>query len=213
MKTKMILVLLLLATTINAQNTKLENALLKNLKQMEEAKSSEDFQNIANGLERIAEAEKGEWLAQYYAGYINLITGMQQEANAKKDEYYDRALSYINKADELSPDNSEICVLKSWALGVKIGIDPMNRGQQLGMEAGMLTAKAIELNPENPRAHFMKGQSAMYTPEQYGGGKNIALRYLENAVAKYKTFKPSSPAMPFWGEKQANEALEKCKTM
>lgn len=213
MKIKFTLALMLLVTILKAQNPKLENALLKNMKLMKEAETPEQVQSVTNAFERIAESEKGEWLAQYYAGYANILVGMRQQTNDKKDEFYDRALGYINKADELSANNSEVYVLKSWVLGMKIGVDPMNRGQSLGPESGMLIAKAVELNPENPRAHFMRGQSAMYTPEQFGGGKTVALKFLETAVEKYKTFKPSSPAMPDWGEKRAQEALEQCKKM
>jgi tetratricopeptide (TPR) repeat protein len=210
MKIRITLALLMLATVVNAQNARLENALLKNLAAIHEAKTTEEVQTATNAFERIADAEKTDWLSQYYAGYANIFTGMHQDDNAKKDEYYDRALGYINKADELSPDNSEVYVIKSWVLGMKIGVDPMNRGRTLGPESSALIAKAVELNPENPRAHFLRGQSALYTPEQYGGGKAIAKKYLETAVEKFKTFKPSSPAMPSWGEKQAQEALEKC---
>lgn len=208
MKIKITLALLMLVNVLNAQNTKLENALLKNLTSMYEAKTTEEVQNAVNGFERVADAEKTEWLPQYYAGYANIMLGMRQQDNAKKDEYYDRALSYIDKADEISKDNSEIYVLKSWATGMKISVDPMNRGRELGPVSGMLIQKAVELNPENPRAHFLRGQSALYTPEQFGGGKEIAKEHLQMAVEKFKTFKPSSPAMPAWGEKQAQDALE-----
>jgi len=213
MKIKITLALLMLVTVLNAQNAKLENALLKNLATLRESKTTEEVQTATNGFERIADAEKTDWLSQYYAGYSNIFVGMRQEDNAKKDEYYDRALTYINKADELSPDNSEVYVIKSWVLGMKIGVDPMNRGRELGPQSGMLISKAVELNPENPRAYYMRGQSAMYTPEQFGGGKAIAVKDLETALEKYKVFKPSSPAMPSWGEKQAQDALEKCKKM
>jgi hypothetical protein len=213
MKKNLTFALLMLVNCVFAQNARLENALLKNLASLKEAQTPEQVQNTTNAFERVAEAEKAEWLPQYYAGYANILSGMRQETNAKKDEYYDRALNYINKADEISPNNSEIYVIKSWVLGMKIGIDPMNRGQSLGPESGMLSSKAVELDPDNPRAQYIKGQSAMYTPEQFGGGKAVAQKYLEAAVEKYKTFKPASPAMPSWGEEQAKGALEKCKKM
>jgi hypothetical protein len=57
----------------------------------------------------------------------------------------------------------------------------------------------------------MKGTGLLYTPPQYGGGKDKALPALEEAVAKFKTFKPASSIMPHWGEARANEVLEQCK--
>lgn len=213
MKTIITACLLLLVITAKSQNAKFESAISKNLEQMNAAKTLEDMQTATNSFERIAAAEPKEWLAQYYAGMSNILTGMRQESNDKKDEHYDKALSYIDKADGLQADNSEIYVLKSWALAMKIGIDPANRGMTLGPESGMMCSKAKELNDANPRAYYLMGQSAMYTPEQYGGGKDKAIMLLETAVKKFKTFKPSSPIMPTWGEKQAIDALEQCKKM
>ena len=96
---------------------------------------------------------------------------------------------------------------------MKISIDPMNRGRELGMEAGMLSATAIKLDSLNPRPYLLKGQGAMYTPPQYGGGKDKALPLLQLAVAKYKTFKPANNIMPHWGETKAKEALDQCMKM
>ena len=79
------------------------------------------------------------------------------------------------------------------------------------MQSGMLTATAMNLDSENPRPYFLKGMGTMYTPEQFGGGKDKAIPLLETALAKYKTFVPKSSIMPNWGEDKAREALEECK--
>ena len=213
MKTTITACLLLLVMTANSQNSKFENAISKNLEQLQGVKTGDDMQSVTNAFERIAAAESKEWLAQYYAGMSNILTGMRQESNDKRDEYYDKALSYIEKADALNANNSEVYVLKSWALGMKISVDPANRGMTLGPESGMLSAKAKEFDPLNPRTYYLMGQSAMYTPEQFGGGKDRAIALLEESLEKFKTFKPSSPIMPNWGEKQAKDALEQCKKM
>ena len=94
---------------------------------------------------------------------------------------------------------------------MKLSVDPMVRGQELGMQSGMLTATAMKLDPENPRPYMLKGMGAMYTPEQFGGGKEKALPILEAAMEKYKAFKPASSIMPTWGEEQAAKALAECK--
>ena len=94
---------------------------------------------------------------------------------------------------------------------MKISVDPQNRGQKLGMKSGMLLGKAMQLDPENPRAYFLKGQGLVYTPEQFGGGKDKAIPVLETAVEKFKKFKPASSIMPNWGEAKCKAALEECK--
>jgi hypothetical protein len=136
---------------------------------------------------------------------------LQDEDKGKKDEYFDKAELLAKKADSISPDNSEIYVLKSFINSMKISVDPMTRGPQLGMQSSMLTARAIELDKENPRAYLLKGSGLMYTPPQYGGGRDKAIPVLEEAVAKFKTTKPSNKIMPHWGEARANSMLEQAK--
>lgn len=213
MKKLITLFVAMIALKASAQNSKFEKAMMKNVSMMDTASTVETWQTITNNVERMAAAEQKEWLAQYYAAYSNLLLGLRQEDNQKKDSYYDRAITYIDKADSIQPNNSEIYALRGFALSMKIGVDPMNRGMTLGPESGMHIAKAKELDPNNPRPWMLQGQSAMYTPAQFGGGKDKAIPLLETAVEKYKNFKLENPVMPHWGEKRTKDVLEQCKNM
>lgn len=201
----------LLSAVTYGQDAKYMQAMQKNVSILDSAKEASSFQNANNAFERIGNANQKEWLPLYYQSYCNIMIGMKQDDNNKKDEYYDRAQKLIGRADSLSPDNSEIAVLQSFIISMEISIDPMTRGQNLGMQSAMFISKAIQLNKENPRAYLLKGSGLMYTPPQYGGGKDKALPVLEEAVAKFKSFKPASPVMPHWGEARANAVLEQCK--
>ena len=139
------------------------------------------------------------------------MMGLKQTDNLKKDEYFDKAESLIDKADSIQKDNSEIFVVKSFITSLKISVDPQSRGQRLGMKSGMLLGKALQLDPENPRAYFLQGQGLMFTPEQFGGGKDKAIPALETAMKKFAKFKPTSSIMPNWGEVRCKAALEECK--
>jgi tetratricopeptide (TPR) repeat protein len=212
MKNSLIAICMLITMSVYAQeNKKFVKAMETNIQLLDSAQTIEQFQNASNAFERIAGAEKKEWLPDYYNAYANLMIGMKQTENIKKDEYFDKAEALINKADEISKDNSEITAMHAWIISMKISVDPMNRGMQLGMQSGMLTETAMKLDPENPRPYLLKGLGAMYTPEQYGGGKDKALPILEQAVEKFSKFKPSSSIMPKWGEAKAKSAVEECK--
>ncbi len=213
MKKLLTLIVAMIALNASAQNTKFEKAMMKNVSMMDTASTPEAWTSITNNVERMAAAEQKEWLAQYYAAYSNLLVGVMQKDNSTKDNYFDRAINFIDKADSIQPNNSEIYALRGFALGVKIGVDPMQRGMTLGPQSGMALSKAKELDPSNPRPYYLQGQSAMYTPEQYGGGKEKAIKLLETAVEKYKTFKLDNPVMPHWGEKRTKDVLEQCKNM
>ena len=212
MKKTIITICMLISVSVYAQeNKKFIKAMETNVQLLDSAESIDQFQNAANAFERISNAEKNEWLPVYYNAFANLMIGLQQTENTKKDEYFDKAEALINKADEISKDNSEIYAMHAWIVSMKISDDPMNRGMQLGMQSGMLTETAMKLDPENPRPYLLKGLGAMYTPEQYGGGKDKALPILEQAVEKFSKFKPTSSIMPKWGEAKAKSALEECK--
>ena len=211
MKKTIIYFCVLLSAVTYGQDAKYMQAMQKNVSILDSAKEASSFQNANNAFERIGNANQKEWLPLYYQSYCNIMIGMKQDDNNKKDEYYDRAQKLIGRADSLSHDNSEIAVLQSFIISMEISVDPMTRGQNLGMQSAMFISKAIQLNKENPRAYLLKGSGLMYTPPQYGGGKDKALPVLEEAVAKFKSFKPASPVMPHWGEARANAVLEQCK--
>jgi len=212
MKKLAISICMLITLSVNAQdNKKFVKAMEANIKLLDSAQTVEQYQNAANAFARVSTAEKKEWLPVYYNAMSNLFIGMKQTENAKKDEYLDKAENLIKSAEEISKDNSEITAMHAWIVSMKISVDPMNRGMQLGMQSGMLTETAMKLDPENPRPYLLKGMGAMYTPEQYGGGKDKALPILEKAVEKFAKFKPSSSIMPDWGEERAKKAVEECK--
>jgi hypothetical protein len=214
MKALLPIVIVLMAVNLStAQDVRYVKAMEKNIAMIDSASKSTPalFQDAYNGFERIANANPKEWLPLYYQAFCELMIGMKQTENAKKDEYYDKAEALINKADSLQPDNSEIYVMKSFVASMQLTVDPQARGQKLGMKSGILLGKAIQLDPENPRAHFLRGQGLMYTPPQWGGGKDKAIPVLQTAVEKFAKFKPVNSIMPNWGEARAKAALEEAK--
>ena len=195
----------------NAQNKKYVKSMEKNIASMDTCNSQASFQKIANAFERIGNVEKKEWLPSYYSAYCYIMIGYMEDDKGKMDDYFTKAQGFVDNADTLSPKNSEIYTMRSWVLSAMIGVNPMMRGAKLGPESGMWLDKAIDLDKTNPRPYFMKGQSAMYTPAMWGGGKDKAVVQFEKALELYKKFKPASSIAPNWGEKQTKESLEKCK--
>ena len=89
-------------------------------------------------------------------------------------------------------------------------VDPQSRWQQYGKTSSGYMAKAKELDPTNPRALLLEGQSKFYTPEAFGGGKDVAKPLFEKAIAMYGTFKPASELHPVWGKSTAIYFLAQC---
>ena len=124
------------------------------------------------------------------------------------DPLADKATANLDKAEALSPKNSEIACLRSLVASAKLMVDPMNRGAQYGPEAAAQLAAAKSYNPENPRVYLLEGQSLLFTPEQWGGSKSKAQTTLALALTKFAAFKPETAISPKWGESYARTLLQ-----
>ena len=172
--------------------------------------TAEGFTDLANAFERIADAEKNQWLAYYYAAYCNASAGTIAGAGGdimtaksdKTDPYADKADKQIKKAEELMKNNSEIFIVKKMIATLRMIGDPMNRYMTYGPEAQAMLDEAKKLNPDNPRSYLLEAQDKYYTPEQFGGSKEEAKVLFEKAQKLYETFKPETTIHPNWGKSQ-----------
>jgi tetratricopeptide (TPR) repeat protein len=181
--------------------------------------TAEGYTDLANAFERIADAEKNQWLAYYYAAYCNASAGtiagaggdMMAAKADKTDPYADKADKQIKKAEELAKNNSEIFIVKKMIATLRMLGDPMNRYMTYGPEAQAMLDEAKKLNPDNPRVYILEGQDKFYTPEQFGGNKEEAKVLFEKAQKLYDTFKPETSIHPNWGKSQVAYFLSQYK--
>ncbi len=199
-----------ISTIAIAQSPKFNDAMTKTLAEMDTCTTGDQFMAISNKFERIALAEKNQWLPFYYAALSRVTAIFIYNDVSKNDVILEVAEKHALTADSLQPNNSEIYVLRSMIIGGKIMVDPMTRGQQLGMKSMMLMSKAMSIDANNPRAYYITGQSLFYTPPQFGGGVDKGCEMFNTAKAKYGIFVAASPLHPNWGEDQVDEMLKQC---
>ncbi|NEU08834.1 hypothetical protein GZH53_10975 [Flavihumibacter sp. R14] len=213
MKTiRVIIVLILLSPALVwAQANKYTAAMQKSLETLKSAKTADEMLAVANQFERIANAERTEWLPLYYASYANLLGGIITTDNMKKDPLFDKAMKGVKDAAAISADNSEIYTLLGYITFMKMTVDPQSRAMQMIGPANEALAKAKALDPLNPRPDLVSGQNTFYTPEAFGGGKERAKPLLETAMAKYEKFQAGDPVSPDWGKERCRALLEMCK--
>jgi len=205
-------VILLLSTFVFAQSEKFTAAMKKNLAELDTSfKNPPSLLTVANNFERIATAEKTQWLPYYYAAFCQVNYGFIQQDKSKTDSYADKAAELIAKADSLSPNNSEISCIKSMIASCHMMVDPAQRWQEYGQESSTNLTAAISQDPTNPRPDFLKGQGLKYTPEQFGGGCKTAKPVLQTALDKYAAFKPATELSPNWGKEQAEQLMKGCQ--
>lgn len=191
---------------------KYEKAMRSNLEKIDAAQSSEDLIKVANNFERIANAEKDKWLPYYYSSMLYVLASFRDSVNTQRDIYLDKAVEFINKADSLEPDNSEIYTMKGMIGQARMQIDPMNRWQKYGTESSGNFKRAMEIDTLNPRPEYLIGVGTFYTPVEFGGGPAAAKPILENSLKKYEQFKPENDLMPNWGKEFVEQILEQINT-
>jgi hypothetical protein len=170
-----------------------------------------NFLTLANKFERIAVAEKNQWLPYYYAAYCQVNFGFMEQDKSKVDGIADKATALINVADSIMPNNSEISCIKSMIASCHMMVDAMTRWQEYNAESIGNMEKAMQQDPTNPRPYMLKGQNLKYTPEQFGGGCKTAKPPLQTALDKYATFKPASELHPNWGGTYTEGLMKECK--
>ena len=206
---KLITIFVLLASLSGfAQSERYVAAMQKNLALFDSSKTTADYQALSAAFERIGDAEKTQWLPYYYAG-LALATAGWADTKLDKDANATKIKALADKADAIAK-SSEMFEIRNMAATQQMMVDPQNRYMSYGQEAGTALAKGIEVNPNNPRLHYLQGMSVFNTPEAFGGGKAKAKPVFEKAVSLFKT-EEVKPLYPKWGQKQAEEMLAQCQ--
>jgi hypothetical protein len=194
-----------------AQSEKYTKAMTANLAQMDSAKSPDDLLALSASFERIADAEKNQWLPYYYAGLSQVTYVFMKNDMPNGDVYADKAEKLALKAEELQANNSEISCLKSMIASLRLLVNPQQRWQQYGPISQQELDKAKTQDSTNPRPYYLQGQGLRFTPEEFGGGCTAAKPLLEQAMKKFETFKPASALHPNWGKSQTEGLIAGCK--
>lgn len=212
MKKSMLLLSGLLCFTMAFANGQFEKAMGKNIPAMFQAADAASLQNAINQLNRIGEAEKNRWEPHYYVafGYIRMMD--MAEGAEQKDGFLDQALASIEKAEAVDSDNSELVALRGYVHMMRVTIDPASRGMQFSGMAFNDFNKALKLNPENPRAHYLLGRMQYGTAQFMGGGDGGACESFQNAKRLFDAKGDEQTIAPSWGAKTNEEVIgQLCK--
>ncbi|HEX2683182.1 MAG TPA: hypothetical protein VHL77_04590 [Ferruginibacter sp.] len=174
-------------------------------------RNPQNLLTLANNFERIAVAEKNQWLPYYYAALCQVNYTYMEKDKSKVDAIADKATELIDKAEALQPNNSEISCIKSMIASAHMMVNPMQRYQEYGPEAASYLDAAMQQDPTNPRPEYLKGQGLKYTPEQFGGGCVTAKPVLQSSLDKYGKFVPASELHPNWGKQRVETLISECK--
>lgn len=210
MKKIFLLLPLFSATATYAQTSKYQAAITQQVAALDTTRSEAGLQKLGAAFERIADAEKTQWLPYYYASFCAIRAVRFERDLNLVDSKLDRAEILTQKTAALSPNNSEVFCLNALIDFARINVDFMARGPEYSALANAALQQARELNPANPRVYLLIGQSKYSTPEQFGGDKKGGCQFIEKAAALFATA-PASPIDPHWGKGEVARYQSLCQ--
>ena len=208
MKTLFTAVSVLVCSVLTAAGDQYVSKMKETMQLMDQCQTIEEYQEVANTFEVIAEAEKDKWHPYYYSALVYGLMSMQVPDFDKKDLYAEKAQLAISSGLEIEPEESEFYVLKAFALFAAIQVDPMTRGMDYMMQAEQALAKAEELDAGNPRIYFLRAQTTLNMPPEFGGGQEAALPLLKQAKEKYDNEVRDNELDPVWGKEEIDRILQ-----
>ena len=210
-KTLVLVIMSMLMLPLLSQGKKYSKAMRSAMEQMNQVSDPASELKVATSFEEIAENYPDQWLPYYHASKIIVMNSFDEADSDKRDLMLVRAGKNLDHARALAPQESEVEVLTALYYIGLISVDPDTRGAVYYQDAMEAIQKGLELNPENPRAHYMNAMWTLNTPDFMGGGPEAAKPIYLEAAEKFKAFQNNDPFWPAWGEDLVLADLESMK--
>lgn len=204
-----VLAIFFFSITLSAQSPTYQKAMGQAMAAFAEAQTAADYTATANTFTRIAAAGDGEYLPDYYAALSLINQSFRVKDSAERDQLADNAMAHIEAAEKLSPKNVELEVLRGFALTAKMVVDPSTRGQKYSPMIAQHYDKAMQMDPQNPRAATMMARNELGVSQFFGSAPTNACAL---AVKSIDLFDQETPDgfEPRWGKDLAMEVAAAC---
>jgi hypothetical protein len=164
----------------------------------------------ANLFERIANAEKDNWVPHYYVAQINILKSWDTKDEVVLKAQLDKAQEHLDKAMSLSEDNAELMILQAQIYTNWIAYDGMTYGMKYSTKVSELYKKAETLEPDNPRVVLSKAEWDMGSARYFGQDPTKHCSKVKTAVELFSSYEEKGPFYPSWGEEYAQKVLATC---
>ncbi len=199
-KTVLTIIGIFCAAMLFANGGQFEKAMAKNIPAMYQAEDAETLIGVINQLTRIGDAEKNRWEPYYYAafGYLRLMT--MSGSMEDKDKNLDQALAAVEKGESIKSNDSELEAMRGYIHMMRVTVDPASRGPQYSGMAMASFQKAVALDENNGRAHYLLGRMQYGTAQFMGNGDGGACESFAKAKTILESEKKEEKSIaPSWG--------------
>ncbi|WP_298220985.1 hypothetical protein [Flavobacterium sp.] len=203
---KVIVAFVILVSGLAKAQGKFEEGMGKAFSLWKEGKSKE----ASDLFERIAAAEKGSWLPNYYVAMVNTTSSFGMKDKEMVSAVLNKAQNALDVEMAKDPNNAELLVMQAMIYTGWVAFDPMTYGMKYSGKVIELYSKAQALAPENPRAVFGKAEYEIGGAKYFGTDTKPMCAEINRAIDLFAKFKPETPFSPKWGLDRALEAQKEC---
>ncbi len=162
-------------------------------------------------FERIASAETGSWLPNYYVALVNTTSAFQTKDKAALDGLLAKAQKSLDIELAKHPDNAELLVMQAMIHTAWIAYDPMTYAMTLSDKVMKLYHTAARLDPSNPRVVLGKAEFEIGGARYFGSDITPMCDQINKSIELFATFKPETPLHPKWGQDRALALQAECQ--
>lgn len=161
-------------------------------------------------FERIAQAEKENWVPAYYAANVLIVSSFNTKDKVAVNEMLEKATKHIATAHERSADNSEITTMEGLLYTGYVAMDPGTYGMMYSMKIIDLHKKAVELDNNNPRAHANLIGYEIGSAKFFNQSLEPFCKRLEEVIPMFENQKKDYPFAPTYGVERAEASMKEC---
>jgi len=207
MKTILILLTFFTFTTMTSQNS-----YEKGMSKAFELWGSQKPDEAINLFERIAKAEKENWIPYYYAAQVHIITTFGIKDAEEIESRLKKGKDFLNEARTFSKDNAEILIMEAMLNTAYVAYNPSVYGMTHSAKVEELYQRAKKLDPENPRATLNHAEWKMGSAKFWGKDPKAFCPEVEKAILYFeKEANNTTPFYPKWGLDQVKRVQQNCK--
>jgi hypothetical protein len=210
-KTTLFLLAMLIATVAMGGDDKYYQKMGETLSGFNSCSSVEEFQDLANKFRVIANVEKEEWLPLYYEAQCYIMISFMGDLSAEqKDNYLEKASSLIGNMTDLAPQEAEIEVLRAFYLTGSLVVNPPQRAMETTPLIHAAIAGALAIEPDNPRALFLRISNEMGTASYFGEDTGPFCAQARELLQNWDNYCLKSPIHPNWGKDEIEGIVNNC---
>lgn len=162
-------------------------------------------------FERIAGAEKTQWLPNYYVALMNTTQAFTVAQDKQKvNALLTKAQAAHDAAAAIAPNEPELMIMQAMIYTAYIVSDPMTNGMKLSAKVNEQYAKAKAIAPNNPRAVFGQAEFNIGGARYFGQDTKPMCDEINRSLELFASYKSPSQFHPKWGLDRAKEAQAEC---